>query len=301
MSKGQADTTTTPVYPESSVLKASSTSSAKLQLSDIRPVDIRILERIKNLEISLEQHRDSEGQFQRNILSTQQDLARAKEQHEKHMQASKAQLQTLRRKVEELNAQSQENNNRIQELLVIVKELDKDRGGKEAKLAEIKDEIKEMMEHKEKILREREETEKEGLEYVRKKKEELLKEYLDILKTNRTVDQYSDQLLRDYGPEKVEALREQVRAKDARITELMALVEESESTLMVEEKIADDLVRSRHAFCEPSLKGEKGLLTHTNHSNILCLLGTHVPKGVRSKDPFTYRRVGGGTQACGEN
>ena len=201
------------------------------------------MERIKSLEISLEQHRDSERQFQRNIVSTQQDLARAEELHEQHMEAGKDQLWSLKRKIKELNAQSAKHNTRIQELWTLVQDLDEDCRAKEAKVAEIKDEYKELMEQRAKILQEREETEKDALEFVRVEKEKLQKEYVDIRNAKEAVSQKSEQKYKDFGPEMVQSLKERIQEGKERIAKLEAMVKEAKIALMEKENVADDLVR----------------------------------------------------------
>ncbi|KAG0006608.1 hypothetical protein BGZ65_006105 [Modicella reniformis] len=239
-SKVKSDTTT-PVYPESSILKANAISNAKLQLSDIRPVDTQILERIKNLEISLDQHRDSERQFKRNITSMQQDLVTAKEKHEQSTLEGRTHLDASRHKMEELNALYQENKNRIQELYETTQELYEDRAAKEAKLEDIENQYEELKRNKERILQEREETEREGVEYLQERNEELRSEQVNF----RSVNQESQDevgMQRDYGPEGLDLLKQMHQEYDDEIAKLEALVAEPENALMTEDKIAHDLI-----------------------------------------------------------
>ncbi|KAG0221581.1 hypothetical protein BGX31_009729 [Mortierella sp. GBA43] len=241
VAKDEKSATTTPVYPESSVLRASGTSNAKLHLSDIQPIDRQILERIKDREISLDQHRDTADKLQDDILATQQKLDMAKGKHEQQMEADMTRLTSLRYNIQDLNTQYQKNDNMTKELLEAVEKLEKDHGEKDAKLAHIMDDYMEMVEDRARILQERDETDKEGLEYIRKTRGGLMEDYRTIARTTQTASQVSEQLLRKYGPEKVEALKDQVRHNEERIAELLALVDESENAMKSEEMIAEDL------------------------------------------------------------
>ncbi|KAG0250158.1 hypothetical protein BG011_008604 [Mortierella polycephala] len=210
---------TTPVYAESTNLINNSISNAKLQLSDMQPVNKKILERIKSLEISLNQHHDSESQLARNIDNISRDLSADKEQHQQALQASKTRLEMLRQKLEQKHAKADEIISNLDELYEQELQMMEEKAGMDKELQGLNGRLDEMKESKEQILREREETEADALEELRKKKEDRQAEYDDIRDINKNCSEQLDEL--ENGPD-----MQRIMAKLARKEEMEKRIEE---------------------------------------------------------------------------
>ncbi|KAF9172867.1 hypothetical protein BGX21_010247 [Mortierella sp. AD011] len=233
---------TTPVYPESSVLLSSTTSNAKIQLSDMQPVDADLLERIKNVEISLKQHRDSEDQILKKIKATKQEYHAAKEHHEQVMQAGKTRLKNMKRAFDRLQEESLKNSGNLQELWEKVRESTVELEEKDNRIIEFRRESVELSKIREKILRERSETEEGTITRLQKqiKKREI--EYDDTLNFAAEAIELEKSLGMSYGEDEIESLKTKILDKDARILQLEA-AKAQYSAAMIEEKYADDLIQ----------------------------------------------------------
>ncbi|KAG0001436.1 hypothetical protein BGZ80_003443 [Entomortierella chlamydospora] len=233
---------TTPVYPESSVLLSSTTSNAKIQLSDMQPVDADLLERIKNVEISLKQHRDSEDQILKKIKATKQEYHAVKEHHEQVMQAGKTRLKNMKRAFDRLQEESLKNSGNLQELWEKVRESTIELEEKDNRIIELKREFVESKKIREQILKDRSETEEETITRLQKQIKQREMEYDDILNFVAEAIELEKSLGMSYGEDEIESLKAKILDKDARILQLEA-TKAQYSAAMIEEKYADDLIQ----------------------------------------------------------
>ncbi|KAF9113540.1 hypothetical protein BGX27_001350 [Mortierella sp. AM989] len=233
---------TTPVYPESSILVNSSASNAKIQLSDMQPVNPDLLERIKNLEISLKQHRDSEDQLLKNIKSTKQEYNAAKEHHEQVMRSGRIRLEELKHKIDLLQAQSLRNTGILQELWDQVQTLNHSLEEKKIQVHEHKAAFLDLKNSREEILSERQETEEDQLRILQRKIDEQIAEYNEILELVADIHKVAKNLEKSFGQDVIKELKAKIQDKDERILQLQAAGAQFKSALVVEEKNADDLM-----------------------------------------------------------
>ncbi|KAG0370242.1 hypothetical protein BC939DRAFT_525224 [Gamsiella multidivaricata] len=233
--------TTTPVYPESEVLLNSTVSNAGLQLSDIIPLDAKTVERIKSLEISLKQHRDAEERLKRDIRSTRHELVTSTEQHDKVMQMGRTQLRNLKRDLDKLQEQSLKNSGSLQQLWEIIRGLNDSLAAKDQELIKIKNRFQEMEQHRQEILKDREETEVEALQQLRAERDKLRVEYEEVMKITEEFPEISVQLKKMFKPETIESIKANIQKKDERIAELENMIAESKKVLGTEEQKAEAL------------------------------------------------------------
>ncbi|KAF9435174.1 hypothetical protein BGZ76_006756 [Entomortierella beljakovae] len=232
---------TTPAYPESSFL-ANRAASNKIQLSDTEPLDPETMERIKNLEISIQHHQKSEESLLNKISLLKQEYVTSKEHHDQLIHTGNLKLQSIDRKMAKLQSESLNSSAEQQELWKKVDELDSRLKEVENEVSEQKRNFIELKEHKESILRERDETEIVAIANSKKNIKNNQIEYdqmVGILTEARNVE---ENLEESFGDGKVSELRAKVKEKNERIFQLQAARDESKSSMMVEEKIADELV-----------------------------------------------------------
>ncbi|KAF8933263.1 hypothetical protein BGZ58_006482 [Dissophora ornata] len=235
--------TTTPVYSESTTLISSTTSNSKLQLSDMQPVDARILDRIKSLEISIKQHRDSEEQLKRNLHGTREEAATEKECHDQVMKLGEARLRILSRMIDHLQAQILKNSGKLQEHWKVSRELHDDLSGRENELIEIKNQFQELQRHREEILRDKEESEKELQRAHDEEKDRLISELEELAEMKQECSETSVELKGNFGLGTVEAMKQSIQERKERIMDLERMLSESKSVVMVDEVKADELVQ----------------------------------------------------------
>ncbi|KAF9903326.1 hypothetical protein EC991_003973 [Linnemannia zychae] len=241
-SKRDESDSTTPAYPDSSTLLNRSTSNAKIQLSDIQPVETKVVERIKNLEISIEQHRASHDQLEQFIQSLQQELKTVKEKHEAAVEVADARMRELKSAMDQLQETSLANSGRLQELWELVRQLSENLANKESQLNEIQNSIEELKQLREEILQDREDTQRIPLERTRMEKAKLLVEYEEIQKIEQSCLEIMEELQKSFSPEEIEIKQAQVMANDDRIAHLESLIAENKSSVMIDERNADELV-----------------------------------------------------------
>ncbi|KAF9178200.1 hypothetical protein BGZ51_007333 [Haplosporangium sp. Z 767] len=248
---------TTPAYAESTTLINNSISSAKLQLSDIQPVNKKILERIKSLEISLNQHHDSESQLARNIDNVSRDLNANKKQHQQVLQASKARLEMLQQKLKQKHAKADEIINRLDELYKQELQMMEEKADMDEELQALNDRLEEMKESKEQILREREETEGDALEELRRKKEDRQAEYDDILDINKQCSEQLDEL--ENGPDMQRIMAKLARKEEMerRIEELDAQLKEKMKTREIEGRDVQRMLQYSQAIYEQRIRSHQ--------------------------------------------
>jgi len=217
-------------------------SNAKIDLSDFRPVDTQVLERIKNLEISLRQHQNSIKELKTTIRATKNERTLMTAAHDKEMIALNEMLSDLNRSVTELEAQESRQMDKRQEwldsILILREELD----NKDNEIARIQQEFEQSREDRETLLRERQESEKEALEEVRKIKDSLLKELVEITGLQQEFDEAASGVMSTCGVQEAEALKAKVRELDDMILDLERAIIDSRNSTQVEEKNADDLI-----------------------------------------------------------
>ncbi|KAF9138195.1 hypothetical protein BGX30_009438 [Mortierella sp. GBA39] len=242
--QGKRDVTdsTTPAYPDSTTLLNRSTSSAKIQLSDMQPVETKVVERIKNLEISIEQHRASHDQLEQITQSLQQELTAVKEKHEAVVQVADARTRELKSAMDELQETSLSNSGRLQELWELVRQLSEDLASKEGQLVEIQNRIEDLKQNREEILQDREETEREPLEITQMEKAKLLVEYEEIQGIEQSCVEIMEELKRSFSPEEIEKKRAKVMENEDRIAQLEGMTAESKTSSMIDERNADELI-----------------------------------------------------------
>ncbi|OAQ36413.1 hypothetical protein K457DRAFT_119798 [Linnemannia elongata AG-77] len=241
-SKRDDTDSTTPAYPDSTTLLNRSTSSAKIQLSDMQPVETKVVERIKNLEISIEQHRASHEQLEQLIHSLQQELTTVKENHEAVVQVADSRTQELKSAMDELQETSLSNSGRLQELWELVRQLSEDLAGKERQLVEIQNRIEDLKQSREEILKDREETEREPLEITRMEKAKLLVEYEEIQGIEQSCVEIMEELKKSFSSEEIEKKRAKVMENEDRIAQLEGMIAESKTSFMIDERNADELI-----------------------------------------------------------
>lgn len=242
-SKRDETDSTTPAYPDSTTLLNRSTSNAKIQLSDMQPVETKVVERIKNLEISIDQHRASHDQLEQLIQSLHQELASVKEKHEAVVQVADARTRELKSAMDELQETSLTNSGRLQELWELVRQLSEDLAGKESQLVEIQNRIEGLRQSREEILQDREETEREPLEITRMEKAKLLVEYEEIQGIEQSCIDIMEELKKSFSPEEIESKRAKFMENEDRIAQLESMIAENKTSSMIDERNADELVR----------------------------------------------------------
>ncbi|KAF9121581.1 hypothetical protein BGW39_010418 [Mortierella sp. 14UC] len=233
---------TTPAYPDSLTLLNRSTSNAKIQLSDIQPVESKVVERIKNLEISIEQHRASHDQLEQLILSLRQDLRAVKEKHEAVVEVADARIRELKNAMDQLQETSLANSGRLQELWELVRQMSENLASKESQLIEIQNGIEELKQLREEILQDREDTQRVPLERTRVEKAKLLVEYEEIQKIEQSCVEIMEELQKSFSSEEIEIKQAEVMANDDRIAHLESLITENKSSAMIDERNADELI-----------------------------------------------------------
>ncbi|KAG0283206.1 hypothetical protein BGZ96_012420 [Linnemannia gamsii] len=241
-SKRDETDSTTPAYPDSTTLLNRSTSNAKIQLSDMQPVETKVVERIKNLEISIDQHRASHDQLEQLIQSLHQDLASVKEKHEAVVQVADARSRELKSSMDELQETSLANSGRLQELWELVRQLSEDLAGKESQLVEIQNRIGELRQSREEILQDREETEREALEITRVEKAKLLVEYEEIQGIEQSCVDIMEELKKSFSSEEIESKRAKFMENEDRIAQLESMIAENKTSSMIDERNADELI-----------------------------------------------------------
>ncbi|KAF9090774.1 hypothetical protein BGX29_011291 [Mortierella sp. GBA35] len=240
--KNNESDSTTPAYPESITLLNRSTSSAKIQLSDIQPVETKVVERIKNLEISIDQHRASRDQLEQRVKSLQQELNTAKEKHEVVIQVAQARMRELKGVMDQLQETSLANSGRLQELWELVRQLSEDLSGKEAQLVNLQGDLEELKQRRDEILQDREETEGEPLERVRREKAQLQLEYEEIQAMELSCAHIMEELTKNFSAEEIEIKEAKVRENEDRIAQLQGMIAENKSSTMIDERNADELI-----------------------------------------------------------
>ncbi|KAI1317936.1 hypothetical protein EDD11_007458 [Mortierella claussenii] len=231
---------TTPAYPESIVLAASSKSTAKLQLSDMQPIDTKTLERIKSLEISLQQHKDSEEQFRKRIQAARHDLVTSKEHHEHTMQVKTQTLRNLKRALDKLQHQSLHNSGRLQELWDMTRTFNDNLTKKENAIMEHKQRFAELKRYRDEILKEKQETEAEELEKIRAEKRALERELDECMEMIIDFQNCLVAMDNTFTADQVQALKDRAREQDERSAQLEAMIAEARSEMS--EKTAEDLI-----------------------------------------------------------
>ncbi|GJJ68821.1 hypothetical protein EMPS_01167 [Entomortierella parvispora] len=239
---GTKQDSTTPAYPESTVLMKRSFSNAKIDLSDFRPVDTQVLEKIKNLEISLEQHQNSIKELKTTIRATKNERMLMTAAHDKEMIALNEMLSDLNRSVTELEEQENRQMDKRQELLDSIQILREELDTKDNEIARIQQEFEQSRENRETLFRERYESEKDELEKTLESKEKLLEELDEIMKLQQEFDEAAAGVMSTCGVHEAEALKARVRELDDTILDLERAVIDSRNSTQVEEKTADDLV-----------------------------------------------------------
>ncbi|KAF8950565.1 hypothetical protein BGZ46_004436 [Entomortierella lignicola] len=233
---------TTPVYPDSTTLVNSNTSNEKLHLSDMQPVDPKVLERIKNLEISIKQHRDTEIQKTKNIKTTRQEYINAKEKHNLVMQSGNSQLEQIRSDYQVLQDQSFLYSGIQQGLWPKLEKLQGKLDANENQVLEIRQEYLTGKAHRDKILKEREETNAVKKEDLERKITMYQAECESSLDTTEQVLKELEGIKKLGDSEEIERLRRKIREKDEMILKLKVAKAQFRSASMVEEKNADELI-----------------------------------------------------------
>jgi len=208
----------------------------------MQPVETKVVERIKNLEISIEQHRASHDQLEQITQSLQQELTAVKEKHEAVVQVADARTRELKSAMDELQETSLANSGRLQELWELVRQLSEDLASKEGQLVEIQNRIEDLKQNREEILQDREETEREPLEITQMEKAKLLVEYEEIQGIEQSCVEIIEELKRSFSPEEIEKKRAKVMENEDRIAQLESMTAESKTSFMIDERNADELV-----------------------------------------------------------
>ncbi|KAF9916391.1 hypothetical protein FBU30_001423 [Linnemannia zychae] len=241
-SKHDEAESTTPVYPDSTTLLNRSASNAKIQLSDIQPIETKTVDRIKYLEISIEQHRASQRQLDQLLDSLQEDVANVKRKHEAALQATDARTRELKSSMDQLQETSLTNSGRLQELWELVRQLSEDLADKESQLIETQNRIDDLKQSREEILQDREETEREPLEIIRMEKAKLLVEYEEIQEIEQSCVEIMEELKKTFSTEEIESKRAKVMENDERIAQLESTIADNKRSTMIDERNADELV-----------------------------------------------------------
>ncbi|KAK3838488.1 MAG: hypothetical protein JOS17DRAFT_293080 [Linnemannia elongata] len=208
----------------------------------MQPVETKVVERIKNLEISIEQHRASHDQLEQLTQSLQQELTTIKEKHEAVAQFADTRTRELKSAMDELQETSLANSGRLQELWELVRQLSEDLAGKEGQLVEIQDRIEDLKQSREEILQDREETEREPLEITRMEKAKLLVEYEEIQGIEQSCVEILEELQKSFSPEEIEKKQAKVMENEDRIAQLEGMIAESKTSSMIDERNADELI-----------------------------------------------------------
>ncbi|KAG0051144.1 hypothetical protein BGZ83_004046 [Gryganskiella cystojenkinii] len=233
---------TTPAYPESTILLKRSFLDAKINLSDMRPVDAQVLEKIKNLEISLKQYQNAIRPLRTKIGTSQNEIKLERAAHDSAMMAWNEKLSALTRSVEALEEEETRQQAKKQELLESIQILGEELENKDEELVRIQHEFEQSREDRERLLQEREESEREALEEVREVKAKLLQELEEILVLQQEFDEASRGVMDTCGYNEGEALKARLQELDETILELEQAIIESKNSSQVEEKNADELV-----------------------------------------------------------
>ncbi|KAG0375358.1 hypothetical protein BGX24_009218 [Mortierella sp. AD032] len=241
-SKRDESESTTPAYPDSSTLLNRSTSNARIQLSDIQPVETNIVERIKTLEISIEQHRASHDQLEKFIQTLQQELAAVNGIHKAVVEVADTRMRDLKSDMDQLQEASLANSGRLQELWELVRQLSENLASKESQLIEIQNRINDLKQRREEILQDREDTEREPLEIIRMERAKLQLEYDEIQMIEHSCAEIMEQLKKSFSSEEIEVKQARVMQNDDRIAQLENKITKNKSSSMIDERNADELI-----------------------------------------------------------
>lgn len=217
-------------------------SNAKIDLSDIRPVDPQVLERIKTLEISLKQHHNSIKEIRTTIKTSKNEQKLLTAGHEKEMRTLNELLSDLNRSITILEQQETRQLEKRQELLDSILILKEELDSKDQVLVQIQQEFEQSRQDREMLLQERFESEKEALEEVREAKALLLKELDEIMVLQQEFEEASMGVLETCGIHEAEALKVRLGELNEMILELEQAIVETRNSSQVEEKNADELV-----------------------------------------------------------
>ncbi|KAF9582100.1 hypothetical protein BGW38_000645 [Lunasporangiospora selenospora] len=235
-------TSTTPIYSESTILISSTISSTKIQLSDIQPIEPKILERIKSLEISIKQHRDSEAQLLKNISALNVEIEAAREEHDQLMDVGQQELAKLSPEVDEFQNQSLQNSATIHDYWAALRQLEEQANEKDREINDLKMRLAELQESGEQILQDRNEDEGPAIEELQMSKVqielEILQQEQEREATQVKITEYND----TYGIHAIQTLRKALARSQERADELMqALNSKTSPSEMIDEKKVDEL------------------------------------------------------------
>jgi len=214
----------------------------------MQPVETKVVERIKNLEISTEQHRASHDQLEKHIQSIKKELTAAKEKHDAVVQIADTKSRELKSGMDQLQEISLNNSGRLQELWELVRQLSEDLTDKERQLADIQSRIEGMRQRREEILQDREDTEGEPLEIARMERAKLQVEYDEIKDMEASCNEVMEELTKNFSAKEIAAKRAKVMENDDRISHLESLIAENKSSTMIDERNADELVWHEYTF-----------------------------------------------------
>ncbi|KAG0198726.1 hypothetical protein BGX28_007866 [Mortierella sp. GBA30] len=231
---------TTPVYHDSAALHTN--YNPKLQLADMQPINAKVLERIKSLEISVKQHRDVEEQLRRTLHSKRQEHDALKEQHAKTAESWETKLADIRSRKEQLRDLLIENTDQMQDLMELSLRLEKDLSENSELKASLVDEITDMNERRDEIIQDREETELEAIEHLQTEKWRLgteLEELDGMLEGSREI---SKQMENTWGKDAVEGLQAELRELRELIAVKQADLDQKTRSMTIDEDNAAELM-----------------------------------------------------------
>ncbi|KAF9569984.1 hypothetical protein EC968_002386 [Mortierella alpina] len=207
----------------------------------MQPVNTDVLERIKNLEISLKQHRDVEEQLRRTLQSTKQKHAALKRERASAAESWEAKQEERKSTKDELLAEIHRVLEEIQSWKELSTQWKQDLSEKAKKKAALEEQLRKNAEIRTTILQDRDETDREELEkwtFAERSLREEHEEFADLVEKSADL---SVALVETFSESARKQQRSELRKLNKLIKELEAQVYEKNRSREIDETNAAEL------------------------------------------------------------